>query len=325
MTIILGLGGGLGWVVNRANVQRDAVAAIEQAGGKVAYEWELTPISFIYGRSFQPNPAGAPRWPRWLVEWLGPDYFGDVKKVVLGPQSTDAVMPYVARLGELEDLDAPGGSRLTNVGLVHLRGLTKLRSFGLGPSPGVTGAAFLNVAELTQLERLGLYKSATVVDEDLAHLRKLVNLRMLRLDGGGEGITDAGMTHLSGLTQLRELVLLRSRITGIGLTCLNQMKDLDDLMIVQSRVETLEPLRDMKKLRILFVSGSPLDDAGLRHGEHLTSLRHLMIADTLATDEGLESLVNVASLRELNVKGTKVTAGGAAAFLKARPEVTLIR
>jgi hypothetical protein len=34
--------GALGWVIHRAAVQRDAVAAIERARGTVMYDWEWT-------------------------------------------------------------------------------------------------------------------------------------------------------------------------------------------------------------------------------------------------------------------------------------------
>ena len=35
MTLVLILGSGLGWIVRRAQIQREAVAAIQRAGGSV--------------------------------------------------------------------------------------------------------------------------------------------------------------------------------------------------------------------------------------------------------------------------------------------------
>jgi hypothetical protein len=44
MIIVLGIAGGLGWVVHRAHVQRDAVAAITKlrrnTRGSVYYDWQ---------------------------------------------------------------------------------------------------------------------------------------------------------------------------------------------------------------------------------------------------------------------------------------------
>jgi hypothetical protein len=39
MVLVLACGAGLAWLVRSARIQRDAVAAIENAGGSVAYEW----------------------------------------------------------------------------------------------------------------------------------------------------------------------------------------------------------------------------------------------------------------------------------------------
>src|ERR1700744_4722881 len=69
------IGGWLGWVVRSARVQRQAVAAIKQAGGRAYYDWERS--------NGGPIPNGRPRWPRWLVHRLGADYFGDVDTVYL--------------------------------------------------------------------------------------------------------------------------------------------------------------------------------------------------------------------------------------------------
>lgn len=43
MAVVLLLGGALGWVVYKAGVPREAVAAIERSGGEVFYDWDLSP------------------------------------------------------------------------------------------------------------------------------------------------------------------------------------------------------------------------------------------------------------------------------------------
>jgi hypothetical protein len=42
IVFVIVVGAGLGWFVRQAHVQRDAVAAIEEAGGSVRYDWELS-------------------------------------------------------------------------------------------------------------------------------------------------------------------------------------------------------------------------------------------------------------------------------------------
>ena len=68
IVVVLAMGAGLGWIVRRSHVQRDAVAAITKAGGLVEYEWE----------SGDPNIKPKLWWPKWLMEWAGVDHFGNV-------------------------------------------------------------------------------------------------------------------------------------------------------------------------------------------------------------------------------------------------------
>jgi hypothetical protein len=83
LVLVLVIGGGLGWIVHQAHVQRDAVGAITRAGGSVMYDWEWN-----NGKSV---PGGKPWAPRWLVDLIGVDYFGHVAMVDLwGAHVTDA-------------------------------------------------------------------------------------------------------------------------------------------------------------------------------------------------------------------------------------------
>ena len=52
IVLVLVIGSALGWIINRAKVQRDAVAVIERAGGSVKYHWT--------GRMRDPIPAENP-------------------------------------------------------------------------------------------------------------------------------------------------------------------------------------------------------------------------------------------------------------------------
>jgi hypothetical protein len=117
MTVsVLLIGIGLGWMVRSirsAQIQRDAVVAITNAGGFVRYDWEW--------------PAGEHWAPRWLVDLVGASYFGNVIAVEFDPASTatDETFEHVGRLTELRGLDL----RKLNVSdaeLAHLKGLTKL-------------------------------------------------------------------------------------------------------------------------------------------------------------------------------------------------------
>jgi hypothetical protein len=87
MIVVLLIGGGLGWIVHRADVQREAVAAIVQGGGSVKYDWEWSDLRILPNGALVPAPKKrVPPWRKWLIDHLGPDYFGDVKEVYVGPK-----------------------------------------------------------------------------------------------------------------------------------------------------------------------------------------------------------------------------------------------
>src|SRR4051812_29349157 len=84
MLLILMLGAGFGWVAHRARVQRDAVAGIEQDAGRVFYEWDWSPSQVTpNGATFRPKPGRELNWPRWMIDTLGVDFYGEVKKVII--------------------------------------------------------------------------------------------------------------------------------------------------------------------------------------------------------------------------------------------------
>ena len=56
MVLTLIIGGGLGWLGRGARIQRNAVAAIQKAGGTVAYDWEWKSGVYRVGaKPFAPN------------------------------------------------------------------------------------------------------------------------------------------------------------------------------------------------------------------------------------------------------------------------------
>ena len=74
---VLLIGVWLGWIVRNARIQREAVAAVESAGGIVFYDLELTKGELILG--------GKPWMPLWLVGFIGLDYLVGVTEVDLNP------------------------------------------------------------------------------------------------------------------------------------------------------------------------------------------------------------------------------------------------
>ena len=74
MVLVLLVGAGLGWTVRKARMQREAVAAVEKAGGFVTYDFGL-----------DASRTRIPRRPRfigWLDRCIGRDYIYSVVEVV---------------------------------------------------------------------------------------------------------------------------------------------------------------------------------------------------------------------------------------------------
>jgi hypothetical protein len=96
IVFVVAVGGGLGWLVREARIQREAVAAIEKAGGSVLYDREW--------RDGNKIPGGKPSGPRWLVDQIGVDYFGHVTAVEFSmqPGATDSTLEEVGRLTRVQ-------------------------------------------------------------------------------------------------------------------------------------------------------------------------------------------------------------------------------
>jgi hypothetical protein len=95
IVFVIVIGGGLGWLVRSARIQREAVAAITAARGSVKYDWEESNGAVI--------AAGKPWAPGWLVNRIGVDYFGHVTSAAL-PGPTDATFAQVGRLTQVQTL-----------------------------------------------------------------------------------------------------------------------------------------------------------------------------------------------------------------------------
>lgn len=227
MVIVLILGAGPCWLVRviyQTRQQREAVEAIEQAGGLALYDWQWPRTG-----SHAPSPPG----PNWVHANLGIDMVSSVVFVDLRGTATDRLAAMAGRLPRLEELHCGGlrgGLRLElrltpralsfypylhpddysfwNTSLGHLRGLVRLRVLDLSYSE-ISDEGLPHLAGLTSLMRLDLSQTE-VSDAGLAHLAGLTNLRALNLEG--TRVTAAGLKRLAGLRGLR---FLDVRWTGV--------------------------------------------------------------------------------------------------------------
>jgi hypothetical protein len=102
-------------------------------------------------------------------------------------------------------------------------------------------------------------------------------------------VSDAGLEHLKGLTNLRGLAFGYTQVSDAG----------------------IEHLKGLTNLRALSLGSTQVTDAGLEHLKGLTNLRQLYLHDTQVTDAGLEHLKGLTNLEYLYLPGTHVGAAGA--------------
>ena len=70
----------------------------------------------------------------------------------------------------------------------------------------------------------------------------------------------------------------------------------------------------------LFLKGTRVTDAGLKHLNGLSQLDWLDLSDTQVTDAGLANLKELSSLRALDLTGAQVTVAGVAELQRALPQ-----
>jgi hypothetical protein len=122
--------------------------------------------------------------------------------------------------------------------------------------------------------------NTAVTDAGLAHLKGLTNLQSLFL--WGANVTDAGLEHLKGLTNLQSLNLSHTKITDAGLEHLKGLTNLQSLYLSNTQVTD--------DLQSPYLSNTKITDAGLEHLKGLTKLQWLHLGYTQVTDAGVEDL-----------------------------------
>jgi len=115
---------------------------------------------------------------------------------------------------------------LDKTGTGHLGGLTRLTRLTIRyPNMKFGDEALGNLAGLASLKYLNILVGdaslSAITDQGLVHLSDLKALEYLRLDPCPR-VTDAGLKHLEGMLELKELTLAQSRITLEGVARLKE-------------------------------------------------------------------------------------------------------
>ena len=213
IVVVLAAGVWLGWIVRSARIQREAVAAIEHDHGFVYYAFDW--------KDGKPVRRRARSWYlKWFADHVDRDYFSNVASVIFSGGPSDAKLALVSGLYRLEELrfgfDSPiddrWSSSLTDAGLAHLAGHTRLKDLDLSDT-NITDAGLFYLRGLTGLRELDL-SGTPITDSGLVHLENLTRLE--KLDLRSTDISNAGAVHLRKLTNLQSLDVYDTKVDDLG-------------------------------------------------------------------------------------------------------------
>jgi serine/threonine protein kinase/Leucine-rich repeat (LRR) protein len=235
-----------------------------------------------------------------------------------GEKVTDAGLEHLGGLTKLTGLDLYG-TQVTGPGLEYLKGLSNLSSLGLG-STRIGDAALEHLKGLSNLTVLDL-GGTQVTDAGMEHLKGLSNLSGLYLNF--TRVSDAGLEQLKGLTKLSYIGLAHTAVTGPGIAHLKGLTNLSELHLAETRISEagMKQVGTLTALTKLELHLSEVSDAGLAHLKSLPNLTELQLARTQVSDAGLQHLKGLTKVRVLNLANTKVTDEG----LKALHGLTSLR
>ena len=151
-----------------------------------------------------------------------------------------------------------------------------------------------------------------ITDAGLTHLAGLTQLHHLGLNN--TRITDGGLAHLAGLTQLRWLRLDNTRIADGGLAHLAGLTQLEELDLSNTKITDagLDRLGGLIRLRALYLESTRISDAGLANVAGWPQLQCLCLQGTQITDAGLARISGLTQLQVLRLDSTQITDAGLA-------------
>jgi len=209
------------------------------------------------------DAADCSKWTEADFKQLG--QLGHLKNLSMGAGLSDATLPLLAGLAELETLQ----TNLATVsdegvqGFAALKSLRTLKFFHTGKS--FTGTGLVKLAELPRLSSLTVAGSLAFGDEGMAAVAMLPHLREFRTWHAGS--TLEGMKKLSALKDLKSLTLGQrlayappTSLSDETIAVLIQMKSLETLQLEEARLklDALVQLKQLPELKKLTLEGIDL-------------------------------------------------------------------
>lgn len=170
---------------------------------------------------------------------------------------SDTDLAILAEVENLEMLDL-SGSPISDAGIKHIAGLTKLNTLNLTDTQ-VTGEGIIALMDLPLFQIA--YKNCS--DDVAIAIADITTVKILQLDG--PHLTNVGIAALGELPALRQLTLSGAQLTNEGLATLGNLKSLNALDISNTAIsdEGLGILGGLSALNSVSLSGTKVTQAGV--------------------------------------------------------------
>ncbi|UCG46472.1 MAG: hypothetical protein JSU94_13315 [Phycisphaerales bacterium] len=208
---------------------------------------------------------------------------------------TDAAMPHLARLTQLEGLDLYE-KPVTDAGLGHLATLRSMKELDLRATK-VTAASLAMLAGMKSLESVAL--PFEVADSHLAALAQLTNLKSLDIQGP---FTDSGLEHLTALESLEELKISSPNVTDEGLAHIGKLTSLRFLSLRTGRItnRALAHLAALRSLEKLYIYAGDISVTGVSSLNALSNLKELVVK-SITQDNSRLNISGLTAMQDLTL------------------------
>jgi len=223
---------------------------------------------------------------------------------IISTKFNDDWMPPLAKLTNLKVLRFTNNGKLTDAGMAHLAGLTKLENFSFVGTQ-MTGKSYARFDGFTKLTRVS-HRGSLIDDEGLRQLcDHLPNLESLSL--AHAKFTDVGAPHLAKLTKLKGLEVGASKATPQALTHIAKLP-LEYLQLGEgfesgAAIAFIKDLATLRRLTLTNAQG--ITDTDLQGLAGLTQLTHLEIGKMPLPDERIPALKPFAFLKSMRLVPAK--------------------
>ena len=223
---------------------------------------------------------------------------------IISTKFNDDWMPPLAKLTNLKVLRFTNNGKLTDAGMAHLAGLTKLENFSFVGTQ-MTGKSYARFDGFTKLTRVS-HRGSLIDDEGLRQLcDHLPNLESLSL--AHAKFTDVGAPHLAKLTKLKGLEVGASKATPQALKHIAKLP-LEYLQLGEgfesgAAIAFIKDIATLRRLTLTNAQG--ITDTDLQGLAGLTQLTHLEIGKMPLPDERIPALKPFAFLKSIRLVPAK--------------------